>query len=392
MSRPTRPCPSYLFHKPSGQARVRINGKDMYLGPYNSPESWQKYHRLLAEYATPQSRTVVLDTGEQLCVAALVAKYVEFARVHYNRNREHKYRIKAAISPLVELYGSTAVDDFTPKKLKAVRQHLVDSGHAKAARPLARSYVNQLIGVVKTILKWGVSEELVPVAVHQALQTVEGIRKGRDPKVAESKRVRPVPEEHISPVLDQASPEIRTMIQLQDLTGMRPDEFTIMRPCDICTSDKVWVYTIPGRFDGGSGTENGSKTDWREGFESKQVLLGPVAQRLLKPWLDKRKTHEYLFSPPEAAGWRGKLRRLSRAPRDHYDDESYCQAVQRACKRAKVPVWTPGRLRHNAATRIRKAYGLEAARLVLGHQHVSTREIYAERDTEKYRTIIEEVG
>jgi len=31
--------PSYLLHKPSGQIRVRIDGKDEYLGKYGLPES-----------------------------------------------------------------------------------------------------------------------------------------------------------------------------------------------------------------------------------------------------------------------------------------------------------------------------------------------------------------
>lgn len=392
MARPKKTSPSYLLHKPSGQARVRINGKDIYLGPHNSPESWQKYHRLLAEYSTSESRTVVVNTEQRLCVAALVAKYVEFAKVHYSRNGDEKYRIKAAIRPLVKLYGATAVDEFSPKKLKAVRQQMINCGNARTGDPLARKYVNQLIAVVKRIFKWGVSEELVPVAVHQALDTVEGIRRGRNPHVAESKRIKPVPEEDIAPVLKEVSPEIGTMIQIQNLAGMRPDEVTIMRPCDISTVGNVWVYTIASRFDGENGTGNGSKTDWREGLEAKQVLLGPKAQALLKPWLQKRESHQYLFNPREAAERRAKVRRRTKAPRDHYDDESYCQAVQRACKRAGVPVWTPGRLRHNAGTRIRRAYGVEAARLVLGHQHVSTTEIYAERDMEKYRGIIQELG
>ena len=29
--------PSYHLHKPSGQAEVTINGKDIYLGRFNSP-------------------------------------------------------------------------------------------------------------------------------------------------------------------------------------------------------------------------------------------------------------------------------------------------------------------------------------------------------------------
>jgi hypothetical protein len=37
MTRNSR-IPSYRLHKPSGQAVVTINGKDIYLGRFNSPD------------------------------------------------------------------------------------------------------------------------------------------------------------------------------------------------------------------------------------------------------------------------------------------------------------------------------------------------------------------
>ena len=49
MARPKNKIPSYLPHPASGQARVRVNGHDIYLGPYGSPESKQAYARFIAE-------------------------------------------------------------------------------------------------------------------------------------------------------------------------------------------------------------------------------------------------------------------------------------------------------------------------------------------------------
>jgi hypothetical protein len=43
--------PSYRLHKPSGQARISIDGDNICLRPYGSPESQEKYARLLAEQA-----------------------------------------------------------------------------------------------------------------------------------------------------------------------------------------------------------------------------------------------------------------------------------------------------------------------------------------------------
>jgi len=42
--------PSYRHHKPSGRAVVTLNGKDHYLGPWQSPASRAEYKRLLAEW------------------------------------------------------------------------------------------------------------------------------------------------------------------------------------------------------------------------------------------------------------------------------------------------------------------------------------------------------
>lgn len=387
MARPRKVQPSYLLHKPSGQARVRINGRDVYLGPHNSPESWQKYHELLARFPTPESRVNVITESDSTTVAELVARYMKHANSWYSHNPDEKYRIKAAIKPLIELCGSVAVNDFSPKRLKAVRQTMVDRGNIRTGRPLTRKYVNQITGVITRIFKWGVAEELVPVTVYQALKTVGRLQKGRTSNLKESNRIKPVPEEHIPPVLKTVSDEIATMIQIQLLTGMRPDEVTTIRPCDIQNDGEPWVYTISSRFDN-SSTEHGSKTDYLEDVEAKDVLIGPQAQELLQPWIEKREANQYLFDPREVAARHSCVSGV----RDHYNDESYCQAVQRGCRRAGVPVWTPGRLRHNAATRIRQEFGAEAARLVLGHRHLSTTEIYAERDRGLYESIIKSTG
>ena len=42
--------PKLTFHSSSGQARVRLGGRQVYLGEHGSPEATEKYHRLIAEY------------------------------------------------------------------------------------------------------------------------------------------------------------------------------------------------------------------------------------------------------------------------------------------------------------------------------------------------------
>ncbi len=65
---------------------------------------------------------------------------------------------------------------------------------------------------------------------------------------------------------------------------------------------------------------------------------------------------------------------------------------KRACEKAGVECWAPNRLRHSAATDIRKRFGLEAAQILLGHAKADVTQIYAERDMSKAREIVREVG
>jgi hypothetical protein len=50
MPKLTRQPPKYSLHKPSGQARVRHQGRDFYLGAYGSRGSREAYARLIAEF------------------------------------------------------------------------------------------------------------------------------------------------------------------------------------------------------------------------------------------------------------------------------------------------------------------------------------------------------
>src|SRR5262249_23949594 len=106
-----------------------------------------------------------------------------------------------------------------------------------------------------------------------------------------------------------------------------------------------------------------------------------------------------------------------RAPRDRYSIYTYQRAIARGCEKATtanikrfmadnglpkapeeipaaciVPHWHPHQLRHNKATELRKQYGIEAARLILGHGNLQVTEIYAEADRMKAVAIMAEVG
>jgi len=57
-----------------------------------------------------------------------------------------------------------------------------------------------------------------------------------------------------------------------------------------------------------------------------------------------------------------------------------------------VPRWNTHQLRHSAATRVRREFGIEAARIVLGHRHIGVTEVYAERDATVAATVAAKIG
>jgi len=62
-------------------ARVKIDGRNIHLGRYDSPETKAKYKRLIAEWAAGQSAEP--DEPEGVSVAELLEQYRCYAKVYF---------------------------------------------------------------------------------------------------------------------------------------------------------------------------------------------------------------------------------------------------------------------------------------------------------------------
>ncbi len=407
MHNPSLRIPAYRLHRASGKAVVTLNGHDRYLGVHNSHASKIEYDRLVHEWLANGRRlpgvAAPATTVDQLLVA-----YWQQAKEWYCKNgraTSHAHNVQDAMRPLHERYGLTPVDSFGPLALKGIRETFIERG-------LCRSSINKHIGTLKRIFKWGTENELVPAAVFQALQAVSGLRRGRS-QAKESVPVKPVAEAYIDAVLPFVSRQVAAMIQLQLVTGMRPGEVVMIRGCDLDRTGSAWTYT-PATH----------KTEHHD--IERPIYLGPKAQEILMPFLRLDPTL-YVFDPREAEAERSALRRKLRktpltpsqarrrrnrrpevAPGDRYTTDSYRRAVSRACQLADrkshqlnpeidthqvvVPSWHPHQLRHNAATRLRREFGLDTARVVLGHRTAAITELYAEQDHSRARDVMGRVG
>ncbi|MFO0879949.1 MAG: site-specific integrase [Gemmataceae bacterium] len=444
--------PKLRRHKPSARAVVTLGGKDYYLGPWPvghpepSPEIREEYERLILEWMATGRRQSP-TSPQAVTVEELLVRFWEHVETHYRHSPSGEptsevghYRL--SLRPLRHLFGKLPVTEFTPLKLKAVRQLMLEGyRHPKYGEqpPLSRKTINQRMGRIVRAIRWGVQEELVPPVILQGLLAVKGLQKGRT-TAREMEPIAPVDAGPVEATLRHLSPSLCGLVRFQLHTGARPGEACALRLGDIDRSGAVWFYR-PTRH----------KTAWRG--KARIVAIGPRAQEVLRefiaircpccrvegrpprigsrdgarcgpctdrhedaglagpfPRIEVQKPDSALFSPARDRAERFEDRRRARKskvqpsqqcrkkrhpkrrPGECFTSSSYAAAVRRASERAGVAPWSPNQLRHALATEVRKRFGLEAAQVALGHSQANITEVYAERDMTLAERVAREIG
>jgi integrase len=357
MPRLTNRPPAYRLHKPSGQARVRYNGHEYWLGKFGTPESKEAYARLVAELSSSKDDDIAsAPTGSAppaLSIAELIQRYWVHAQSYYVRDGkltgEHIV-IRAALRPVLKMFGSTPAVEFGPKRLKLVREEMIRLGWS-------RHYINDSVGRVKRMFTWCASEELLPAAVAMALRTVQGLQKDRT-GARETPPVGPVSDEHLEAVLPVLPSTVADMVRVQRLTGCRPGELLATTAEAIDRSDPTCWEFRPSHH----------KTAHHD--RDRVVFIGPRCQAILMPYIAR------------AGG--GRVFRHTR--------DGYRRAITRACERVGISTWHPNQLRHALGTEVRKKFGLEASQVILGHARADFTQVYAETNADRGREVARLVG
>lgn len=388
--------PRYCRHKRSGQAYMTVKGKFIYLGPHGTHESIQRYAAMVAELQV--NGTIVTKMDDRPTVRDLVNGYQAFLKEH--RDARAVAAGRRTTRELVEMYGSKAVADFTPMDLLVLQNQIAQSG-------LCRPQVNRLVREIRRVFKWGVSRGVCDVVVFQALQSVEGLRRGRT-VAPEGRKVLPVSEETVNATLPFLSRPVAGLVELLLATGARPGELVGLRAVDIDTTGPVWSARLDYH-----------KNAWRG--DERTLHFGPRAQAVLRPLMLRRPVNEPLFSPRDHLDERREDATVHRRPNqkpsprdtgrvvgDTYTPSDLSRAVHRAVAAANraraaelgrplepheiLEDWHVYRLRHTAATRFRREFGIEAARVSLGHKDAGITLTYAEQDRELAARVASRLG
>ena len=263
-----------------------------------------------------------------------------------------------------DLYANAAVAELTHADMLQYRDALVRSG-------VGRSTVNARLWRVKFMLGWALDEAMIPAAVKAELTQVKPVKRGRT-SAPERAPVRPVDDATIAATVAKMMPNTADMVRVHRLTGMRPGELCALRWSLIDKSRTPWVYRVPPEV---------NKNEWRGEYGRPRVVcIGPRAREILErhadggdvPFSPMRAMAEYLEGRRAArvTPFYGKASPSVHVPRvlgERWTADAYSKTIRAACRRANVTPWGANRLRHAFGTDVRRAFGLEAARAVLGH-------------------------
>ncbi len=441
--------PSYRRRPGYTQAIVTLTDsvtkkrRDFWLGPHGTKESREQYHRVIAEWEANGRRFPRAVSGQTapnkpagLELVVLIRDFYRWATRNYDKGELRSFYIVMVL--MRRYYGRTPAVEFGPRKLRMLREEMIrgDQTTDPPRKPWSRKYINQQVQRVRRIFKWAVAYELVAPDVHQALCTLEPLKRGRS-GARENPKIGPAPQGLLDAVLPNLSRPVGAIVDLQLLTGARAGELLQLRRCDIEIDDKTGVWAFrPDKH----------KNMYRE--HERVIYFGPRAQRTLLKFMGDRSPMAYLFSPREAEAERRAVRSEQRqtplscgnrpgtnknpepeiTPGDCYTTDSYRRAISYACDSAFPPprplarredetvaLWwkrlkekkllgelnawrrshrfNPHQLRHSAGTHIRRDFGLEAAQLALGHASASiTDAVYAERDRGKVIEVMRSIG
>lgn len=348
-----------------------------------------------------RERPDLRDPGGQqaaITVTRVAARYLRHAGrtyIKHGKRTSHVGNIKYAARAMRNLIGGKIATAVEAPDIALLRDTMI---HGDAG-PRSMKTVNTRLRIVKDAFVWAREKGWISERALADILSVKRLRKNRS-AAKNSKKIKGISDLVVTETLKHLPAILQDMIAIERLTGMRPGEVCIVRGCDLVVDQQegVWFYR-PHIY----------KLEHMENAAERIIVFGPLAQAILQKYLRTDLT-AYLFSPAEAHAQRLEKRRTDRETKlwpSHakkrkenptarlgavYSEQSFRKAIHHACKKAGIKPWNPNQLRHAAANRLERQYGLDGTRVVLGHGHTSTTLIYLDPDVQKAVKIAREVG
>lgn len=396
--------------KGNDRAYALFNGRRIYFGPWDTPESTEAYGRYLAEWTAAGGVAPVAH--DDLSVIELVDSFTATINRDYRESPAIVVDAELATRKLREIYGSLNVADFGPVQLKAVREALIDDG-------LSISTVNRRVTMLKRCFKHGAENGLISGEAFHRVNALSNLKPGRC-RAKPSRIVKPCNIQDVEATLEYVTAPVRAAVLLQRHTGARAGEILGLRKNDIDTSGPVWLAVL-------------SLHKTAQHGHQRVIAFGKEAQAILRPLLLSKRADEFIIAPLDGIADAAQKKReearqrilesggdpteaqigrrpdqkpntpkTSRTVGTRYASADYARAIRRgvealnAARLARgekpIPYWHSHQLRHLFATEARAKYGIEITRILLGHSTANMTQVYAEADMSILQKIFAEIG
>jgi integrase len=393
--------PRPTVHKRSGSARLRIGGKEYWLGPAGTREADDLYRRHLTAWVasgctsadlppevvptvqappasspTPTPPAAPADTeAAVMTVGGLTLRYV--AAVKGSKTPEQlrgcsKWWNARVVANALETRRAVPLDRFGPKMLKDVQAELATRprNQKRDGEPVPRTryMVNRTVKEIVAMFAWAVGEELVPPDRLVALRCVKSLRAGESP-ARESEPVAPVTDAEIEAILPHLPSVVADLVRFARLTAVRPSEACGLRLADVENADDLPAprWTLKRHKTAHKG-------------KTREIAIGPRAWRIVERWAAGKAATDPVF----ATGDLGRVRvsgtikkRKRRTKRTAFTADDIRKDIAAACRAAGVPAWTTYQLRHAGITEARRTCGLDGAQALAGHASAKMTEHYS---------------
>lgn len=112
--------PSYWLHKPTGQGRVRIKGKDYYLGEYGSEQSLRRYRQLVESLLADGDLEFIQPKAPGTSHVYLIKHVNGLVKIGRSRKPKAREQTLQAEDPRLEMIGCFQAHNHIEKRLHSI--------------------------------------------------------------------------------------------------------------------------------------------------------------------------------------------------------------------------------------------------------------------------------
>lgn len=395
--------PLARVHKQSGRERVRISGRQFWLGKAGSKDARKNYEILISvwishDHSVPpdfewppkvapkvEVKVEIPADKSQITVGTLVAKHLHLIKGNLSPKQlraKARWWVARAMANALETRSSVLACEFGPRMLKDVCLELantpMDARRNGEKVHRTKSQCRKVISEIKRMFKSAVVDELITPDRIVALDALEELPLDN---CRPAQKRRPAPTENVIAALEKLPPVLRDLFRFMDATAARPSEVCRIVPSEITIEEGHSIWR-PRKH----------KT---QEHTLREIPLGPIAREIVDRWCTGKRDDEPLFSVKDIDRLRTdemvsfKRRDIEG---DAFDQAALRKIIIKACTAAGVVRWSPYQIRHGALTRYRRETSLDGAQKIAGHTKASITEGYALPDLSIAIEAAEKVG